>query len=101
MFDIGWTELALIGVVAVVVVGPEEMPRLLYKLGKLVRKARLFTSDIQRSLDRIVNETEVDDLANEINQNIAGPELNAEIERQIAVEEDMTEPEEEESRAIN
>lgn len=101
MFDIGWTELALIGVAAIVVVGPEEMPHLLYKLGKLVRKARLFTSDIQRSLDRIVNETEVDDLANEINQNIAGPELNAEIERQIAVEEDMTEPEEEESRAIN
>lgn len=87
MFDIGWTEIALIGGVAVVVMGPEEMPRALYNLGKIVRKIRLFTSDIQKSLDRIVNEAEVDTLAQEINAKIGGPNLKFEIEKQLAEEE--------------
>jgi sec-independent protein translocase protein TatB len=87
MFDIGWTEIALIGGVAVVVLGPEEMPKALYALGKIVRKIRVLTSDIQKSLDKIVNETEVEDLAREVNTKIGGPNLQFEIDRQIAEEE--------------
>lgn len=87
MFDIGWTEIALIGGVAVVVMGPEEMPRVLYNLGKVVRKIKTFTGDIQKSLDKIVNEVEVEDLARDINTKIGGPKLQFEIDRQVAEEE--------------
>lgn len=87
MFDIGWTEIALIGGVAVVVMGPEELPRTLYALGKIVRKIRAFTSDIQKSLDRIVNESEIEDVARSVNEKIGGPNLQFEIDRQIAEEE--------------
>jgi sec-independent protein translocase protein TatB len=87
MFDIGWTEIALIGGVAIVLLGPEDMPRALHNVGKIVRKIRKFTGDIQKSLDQIVNEVEVDELTREINTKIAGPDLKYEIERQLAEEE--------------
>jgi sec-independent protein translocase protein TatB len=72
MFDVGWTEVLLTGTAAVVLIGPEDMPAALHKFGKLVRKFRLFTSDIQQSLDRIVADAEVDELAGEINKKIMG-----------------------------
>jgi sec-independent protein translocase protein TatB len=100
MFDIGWTEIALIGGVAVVVMGPEEMPRALYNLGKIVRKIRIFTSDIQKSLDHIVNEAEVDVLAKEINTKIAGPNLKFEIEKQLMEEENRASPAEKPSPEV-
>ncbi len=87
MFDVGWTEIALIAGVAVVVIGPEDMPRMLYNLGKVVRKIKTFTSDIQKSLDNIVNEVEVDEVARALNTKIGGPNLQFEIDRQIAEEE--------------
>lgn len=87
MFDVGWTEIALIGGVAVVVMGPEEMPRALYNLGKIVRKIKIFTSDVQKSLDKIVSEVEVEDLARDINTKIGGPNLQFEIDKQVAEEE--------------
>lgn len=86
MFDVGWTEIALIGGVAVVLMGPEEMPKALRALGRVVRKFRMFTADIQKSLDRIVNEAEVDDLARSLNAEIGGPEAEFEAERQKALE---------------
>ena len=91
MFDIGWSEMALIAVVSVVVIGPEDMPRMLYKLGKVTRKIKTFTGDIQKSLDNIVRDVEVDELAREVNENIAGPNLQFEIDRQIAEEEEAME----------
>jgi len=92
MFDIGWTEIALIGGVAVVVMGPEEMPRALYNLGKIVRKIKVFTGDIQKSLDKIMQDAEVDELARGVNEKIGGPNLQFEIDRQITEEENKKIP---------
>lgn len=62
MFDIGWPELLVIAVVALVVIGPKDLPRVLFTVGKWVRKARALAGDFQSGLDDMVREAELDDL---------------------------------------
>lgn len=62
MFDIGWSELMVIGVVALVVIGPKDLPGAIYALGKWVRKARLMARDFQGHLDDMMREAELNDL---------------------------------------
>lgn len=62
MFDIGWSELMVIGVVALVVIGPKDLPHAIYALGKWVRKARLLARDFQGHLDDMMREAELNDL---------------------------------------
>ncbi|HYG85109.1 MAG TPA: Sec-independent protein translocase protein TatB [Azospirillum sp.] len=62
MFDIGWSELLIIAVVALVVIGPKDLPHAIYNIGKWVRKARLVARDFQGHIDDMMREAELDDL---------------------------------------
>lgn len=62
MFDIGWPELAVIIVVALVVIGPKDLPKALYTVGKWVRAARKVTGDFQRHVDDMMRDTELDEM---------------------------------------
>lgn len=62
MFDIGWPELMLIGLVALVVIGPKDLPKAIYGVGKWVRKARLVAREFQTHVDDMMREAELDDL---------------------------------------
>lgn len=86
MFGIGWSELILVLAVAVVVIGPKDLPRLLYSAGKFARKIKIFTADIQKSLDHILHEEELADITREANK-AGGDGLQFEIERQVQIEE--------------
>ena len=86
MFGIGWTEFLVIAVMALVVIGPKDMPHLLYKLGKLVRKIKGFTHGVQSSLEEVTRQAEVDEIANDINNTVGGPDLQFEIDRQVEKE---------------
>jgi sec-independent protein translocase protein TatB len=82
LFDIGWPELLLIGVIALVVIGPKDLPRALRVAGFWVRKARTLSREFQSSIDQMIREAELDevrqelkkaaefDVANEIRQNV-------------------------------
>ena len=86
MFGIGALEFFLIGIVALLAIGPGEMPRALYNLGRMMRKLRQFSADIQSGLDQITEEAELDEIAKEANK--AGDELmDFRIEQQEALEE--------------
>lgn len=61
MFDVGWQELALIAVVALVVLGPKELPGLMRTAGTLVRKARLIAHDFRMNLEDMAEEVELDE----------------------------------------
>lgn len=56
MFDIGWGELFLIGIVALIVVGPKDLPGLFRTLGQFTAKARGMAREFQRSLEQAANE---------------------------------------------
>ena len=68
MFDIGWPEIVVIAIVAIVVIGPRDLPKAFYTVGKWVRAARRVTSDFQRHVDDMVRETELEDLKKVANQ---------------------------------
>ncbi len=68
MFDIGWTELLLIGIVALIVVGPQDLPRLFRTLGKVTGRIRAMASEFQRSLEQAADETGVKDMARDLRE---------------------------------
>ena len=66
LFDIGWPELLLIGVVALVVIGPKDLPRALRIAGYWVRKARTLSREFQSSVDQMIREAELDDMRDQL-----------------------------------
>lgn len=62
MFDIGWQELFIVGVLALIVVGPKDLPRALRTIMGLVRKARGYAREFQDGLDEVVREADLDDM---------------------------------------
>jgi sec-independent protein translocase protein TatB len=59
MLDVAWPELIVIGAVALVAIGPKDLPKVMRKLGQWAGKARSFVHDIQRSFDQLNYETEI------------------------------------------
>jgi sec-independent protein translocase protein TatB len=62
MFDIGWSELLVIGVVAIIVVGPKELPRLMRTFGHYLGKVRHMAADFQRQFEDAVRDSEIDEV---------------------------------------
>ena len=85
MFGIGLPEFLVILAVAIVVIGPKDLPRALYAAGKLMRKFKVITADIQKSLDSVLQEGELDEITREANKP-GGENLQFEIERQLTEE---------------
>src|SRR5712692_3216047 len=66
LFDIGWPELLLIGGVALVVIGPKDLPRALRIAGFWVRKARTLSREFQSSIDQMIREAELDEVRQDL-----------------------------------
>jgi sec-independent protein translocase protein TatB len=62
MFDIGWQELFIVAVLALIVVGPKDLPRALRTIMGIVRKARGYAREFQDGLDDVVREADLDDM---------------------------------------
>jgi sec-independent protein translocase protein TatB len=62
MFDIGWSELILIGVVALVAIGPKELPGVLRMVGQWMGKARKMAAEFQGQFQEAMREAEMADL---------------------------------------
>ncbi|RUM05838.1 Sec-independent protein translocase protein TatB [Rhizobium chutanense] len=62
MFDIGWTELLVIAVVLIVVVGPKDLPPMLRAFGKMTQRARKVAGEFRAQFDEALREAELDDV---------------------------------------
>lgn len=78
MFDLDWSKLALIAVVALVVIGPKDLPRVMRMIGQWVQRARAIARDFQGSLDQMVREAELDEVKRTVDQ-----AANFDVEREI------------------
>lgn len=72
MFDLGWTELLLIGIVALIVVGPKDLPGMFRTLGKLMARVRAMARDFQRSMEEAADSTGASDIAVDL-KNLTSP----------------------------
>lgn len=66
MFDVGWTELMVIGVVGLVVIGPKELPEMFRTMGRFTAKARSMARDFQRAMEAAADEAGVKDVAKDL-----------------------------------
>ncbi len=66
MFDIGWSEILMIVAVAVIVVGPKDIPKMLRTVGNYVRKAKSVMRDFQSQLDEVADISELKELKSEV-----------------------------------
>ena len=62
MFDIGFSELVVIAIVALLVVGPRELPQLLRHAGRMVAKLRNFSGEFRSGFDAMVREAEMEEM---------------------------------------
>ena len=76
MFDIGWSELLVIAVVAIIVVGPKDLPRMMRSFGSYAGKLRRMASDFQRQFEDAMRESELDEVRKAIHSVRDAPALD-------------------------
>ena len=78
MFDIGWQELFIVGLIAIIVIGPKELPRVLRTVTLAVRKVRGMARDFQDGIDELAREADLEDLRKDLEKSATG-DLDEEI----------------------
>ena len=68
MFEIGWSELLLIGIVALIAIGPKELPGVLRTLGQWTAKLRRMATEFQNQFHEAIREAELADLKKEVDE---------------------------------
>ncbi len=62
MFEVGWTEMLVIAIVMIVVVGPKDLPRMLRTFGKATSKMRSMAGEFRKQFDEALKEAELEDV---------------------------------------
>jgi sec-independent protein translocase protein TatB len=68
MFDFGWGELVVIGIVALIVIGPKELPTVLRTVGQWTTKIRRMAGEFQAQFQEAMREAEMADLKREVDE---------------------------------
>jgi sec-independent protein translocase protein TatB len=70
MFDIGFSEIFLIAVVAIIAIGPEDLPEALFRFGRFMRQVKLFFGGLRNEFSEIMHEAELQHYRKKLNENI-------------------------------
>lgn len=68
MFEIGWSEIFIVSVVALVVVGPKDLPVLLRSIGRYAGQAKRYVDAFRTQLDDVVREADLDLVGKEMEE---------------------------------
>ena len=114
MFDIGFSELLVIGVVALIVIGPERLPRVARTIGHLMGRMQRYVADVKADIDREVELEELRKMRDSVQQaatsiessvqaelNKAETELNQAAQSAAGIEEKKESPEPEASAPVS
>ncbi len=82
MFDLSWGEMAVVGVVALVVLGPKELPNALRTITNLTKTARKLASEFQSGVNEIVREADLED-ARKLAQGVSKGSISKAIEKAV------------------
>ncbi|TGQ69313.1 twin-arginine translocase subunit TatB [Mesorhizobium sp. M00.F.Ca.ET.186.01.1.1] len=82
MFEVGWTEMLVIAIVMIVVVGPKDLPNMLRTFGRTAAKLRGMASDFQKQFNEALKEAELDDVKKSVDE-LRGLSPMAEIKKQL------------------
>lgn len=66
MFDLSWTEMLVVAAIAIIVVGPKDLPKALRTIGRWVGKAKRMARDFQNQFNDVLREAEIDTIKKEI-----------------------------------
>jgi sec-independent protein translocase protein TatB len=82
MFDFAWSEILLIGAVALIAIGPKDMPAAIRTVSGMVKKARRMAAEFQTHVDEMVREADLGDVKKAFND-IRNLDLSSAIERHV------------------
>ena len=68
MFSFGWSEIFLLGVIIVIVIGPKDLPKFIKQVGFLLKNIRKISSDFKSSINEIAEESEIKELAKSVKE---------------------------------
>ena len=86
MFDMGWDEMLLIGVVSLVVIGPKDLPKVLRQAGIWARRARDMAGEFHRGIDQMVKEAELAELKKDVEHAADTSNFRYELEQAARIE---------------
>ncbi|MGI9380245.1 MAG: Sec-independent protein translocase protein TatB [Methyloligellaceae bacterium] len=84
MLDIGWSEILIIAVVAILVVGPKDLPRLLRQIGNFVGKIKRTANEFKNQFDDAIRDSELDELKSEVSDLNPLTDIRDELENSIS-----------------
>ncbi|MSP03815.1 MAG: twin-arginine translocase subunit TatB [Acetobacteraceae bacterium] len=82
MFDFAWSELALIGIVAMILIGPKDMPVAIKAVKEMIRKARAMAAEFQTHVDDMVRDADLKDVRDSFNE-IRNFDIKGELEKAV------------------
>ena len=92
--DFGWSELLVIGIVALIVVGPKDLPGMFRQLGKFTAKIRRMARDFQRAMEDAADEAGVKETASSLKKMTSAKEMGLDAVKDVAKDWDPTKPSE-------
>lgn len=66
MFGISWSEMAVISVLALIIIGPKDLPKILRTIGQWTSKAQRLAAEFRRGIDQMAKEAGVDDVKRQV-----------------------------------
>lgn len=82
MFDLSWTEILVIMVVALIFIGPKDLPDALRTIGKWTAKARGMAQEFRNHVDDVIRESELNKVREEV-EKIQNVDIGREIEKTV------------------
>jgi sec-independent protein translocase protein TatB len=74
VFDISWSELFVIAVVAVIFIGPKELPQVMRSLGRIARRLQYMKFALMTQVDAVMREADLDELRRGVNMRVMADE---------------------------